>query len=204
MALIPPIGTAGIYKLQSPFDVLLQPNTSYRTDSARRVSDFLELGVDPFEEFYQKNGLAKETYDADVTNQVVIVGLVSGAGHWVYVPSTYIVAYPDLNGVPYAVTVLGLELGAIPTYLDLSGLKTALANLVRDTIGVTPTPKEVVISAVSKLSQQDHDALEAGRAVLITNTTTDRAKYLALQTQYATLQQQYQALEDYVKTKLPS
>jgi hypothetical protein len=203
MALIPPIGTSGIYKLKAPFDALLQSNTSYRADAARRISDYLELGVDPFEEFYDKNGLAKEIYDADVTNQVVIVSLVSAAGHWVYVPSTYILSYPDLNGVAYTVMVLGLELGAIPQYMDLSGLKNALSNLCRDTVGVVPTVKEVAISAVSKLSQADHDALEAGRQALITNTTTDRAKYLALQAQFAALQQQYAALQDYIKTKLP-
>lgn len=199
MALIPPIGTAGIYKLQEPFQAMLQPNMSYRADAVRRLSDFLEVGIDPYEEFYKKNGLSKETYDQDTLNQVAMVSLVSAGGHWVYVPSTYILAYPDLNGVPYAVTILGLELGAIPTYKDLSGLKNALSNLCRDTVGVQPQVKEVVVSAVSKLSQADHDALEAARAAMITNTTTDRAKYLQLQAAYAQLQQQVAALEAYIK-----
>lgn len=203
MALLPPIGTSGIYKLKAPFDTQLQPNTSYRADSLRRISDYLELGVDPFEEFYDKNGLPKEIYDQDVQNQVVIAGLVSAAGHWVYVPSTYIISFPDLNGVPYTVMVLGLELGAIPQYMDLTGLKNTLANLCQDTIGVMPTVKEVAISAVSKLSQADHDALEAGRQAKITNTTTDRAKAIALQAQVTALQQQISALQDYIKTKLP-
>lgn len=203
MALIPPVGTSGIYKLAPPFSTKLQPNTSYRCDAVRRPSDFLEEGTDPYEEFYKPNDIAKEVYDQDLMNQVAIISLVSSAGHWVHVPSTYVLAYPDLNGVPYAVMVLGLELGAIPNYKDLSGLKQALANLTRDTIGVLPVVKEVAISAVSRLSQADHDALEAARALLINNSQTDRAKYLALQAAYETLQRQYQELETYVRNNMP-
>lgn len=202
MALIPPIGTSGIYKLAAPFNTLLQSNTSYRCDAVRRIADFLEVGLEPYEEFYQPNSLTRETYDQDVRNQVCIISLVSSGGHWVYVPSTYILSYPDLNGVPYTVMVLGLELGAIPNYKDLTGLKQALSNLTRDTIGVVPTIKEVAISAVQKLSQSDHDALENARALSISNSQTDRAKLLATQAELAALKLQYAQLEQYVQQQM--
>lgn len=203
MALIPPIGTSGIYNLAAPFDTALQANMSYQCDAVRRVDDFVEIGVDPYQEYYVPKGITQEKYDQDVANLVGIVSLVSTAGHWVYVPSTYILAYPDLNGVPYHVVVLGLELGAIPSYKDLTGIKQALANLTRDTIGVLPTVKEVVISPEEKVSQTDHDVLENARAILITNSQTDRARYLTLQQQYAALQLQYQQLETWVKNNTP-
>ena len=199
MALIPPVGTSGIYKLAAPFNPLLQANMSYRCDAIRRIADFLEVGLDPFEEFYEPRGLTKAAYDLDLQNQVCIVSLVSTGGHWVYVPSTYISSYPDINGVPYTVMVLGLELGAIPNYRDLTGLKQAIANLTRDTIGIMPTVKEVAISAVQKLSQSDHDALENARTIAITNSQTDRSKLFAAQSELATLRQQYTALETYVR-----
>lgn len=200
LALVPPVGTAGIYKLAPPFSTLLQANMSYRCDAIRRIADFVEVGVEPFEEYYLPYGLTQAQYDQDMANQVCIVSLVSASGHWVYVPSTYIIAYPDLNGVPYTVMVLGLELGAIPNYRDLSGLKSVLSELCRDTIGVVPSIKEVAISAVQKLSQSDHDALETGRQNLINNTQTDRSKVIALTAELAALRQQYRQLEDYVKT----
>ena len=199
MALIPPVGTSGIYKLAAPFNTLLQANMSYRCDAIRRIADFLEVGLDPFEEFYEPRGLTKAAYDLDLQNQVCIVSLVSTGGHWVYVPSTYISSYPDINGVPYTVMVLGLDLGAIPNYRDLTGLKQAIANLTRDTIGIMPTVKEVAISAVQKLSQSDHDALENARTIAITNSQTDRSKLFAAQSELATLRQQYTALETYVR-----
>lgn len=202
MALLPPVGTSGIYKLAPPFSTLLQTNMSYRCDAIRRVADYLEVGIDPYEEIYAPRGLSRAVYDQDLLNQVCIVSLVSSGGHWVYVPSTYITAYPDINGVPYTVMVLGLELGAIPNYKDLTGLKQALASLTRDTIGVTPTIREVAISAVQKLSQADHDAVENARASAITNTQTDRAKLLATQQELAALRLQYDQLEQYIRLNM--
>jgi hypothetical protein len=202
MALIPPVGTSGIYKLASPFSTQLQQNMSYRCDAVRRISDYIEADIDPYTELYVPNNISKAQYDQDLLNQVCIISLVSAAGHWVYVPSTYIIAYPDLNGVPYTVIVVGLEIGAVPNYRDLSGFKRALADLTRDTIGVTPTIREVVISAEQKLSQADHDALENSRNMLITNSQTDRARLLAAQTELAALRQQYAQLEAFVQSNM--
>lgn len=199
LALIPPVGTAGIYNLATPFNTLLQNNTSYRCDAVRRFADFLEIGVEPFEEYYQPAGISEAQYNQDVVNRVCIVSLVSSTGHWVYVPSSYILSYPDLNGVPYSVVVLGLELGALPNYMDLTGLKQVLSDICRDTVGVTPTIKEVVISAVEKLSQSDHDVLENARYLAIFNTQTDRARLLQAESELTTLRLQYQQLENYVK-----
>ena len=183
----------------SPFSTLLQSGMSYRCDAIRRFSDFIELSIEPFEEYYAPNGLTEADYEQDLENQVCMVALVSSSGHWVYVPSSYITAYPDLNGVPYTVMVLGLELGAIPNYKDLSGLKQTLSDLCRDTIGVTPTVREVAISAVQKLSQSDHDALETARQSAITNSQTDRSKLLAAQAELTQLREQYRKLEEWVR-----
>lgn len=200
MSLIPPIGTSGLFQLASPFNNKLQTNMAYRCDAVRRISDLIELGIEPFEEYYQPNGISKTAYDNDLINRVSIVSLVSDAGHWVYVPSTYILAYPDLNGVPYHVMLLGLEIGAIPRYRDLTGVKVAIANLVRDTLGITPTVRESVISAEQMVSQQDHEVLESARGNLITNSQTDRAKLLAAQTELTALRGQLTQLENYIKT----
>lgn len=204
MALIPPVGTSGLFQLSAPFNTKLQANMSYRCDAVRSIADFLKEGIDPFEEVYQPNSLSKATYDAEVAASVRIITLVSSSDHWVHVPSTYITAYPDINGVPYTVMVLGVELGAIPNYKNLAGLKAAITNLVRDTIGINPTVREVVISPVEKISQADHDALEAARTVLITNSQTDRAKLIAKEAELAALRTQVQQLEAYLKSNPPT
>lgn len=202
-ALIPPIGTSGIFRLNAPFSVDLQTGMSYRCEAIRRVIDFVEVGLDVFEEIYLPKGLSRTQYEQDLANQVAIISLVASSGHFVMVPSTYILAYPDIGGVPYTVMVLGLELGAIPNYMDLTGLKMAVANLVRDTIGVTPQIREVAVSAVQKLSQSDHDVFENARSLAINNTQTDRAKALDYEARFNALQAQHTALQNYVKQNMP-
>lgn len=194
MSLIPPIGTAGIYTLQTPFNSHLQQNVSYRCEAVRKISDFVEVGLDPYDLYYRPVGITEQKYAEDLLNSVCIVSLQSESGHWVYVPSSYITAYPNINGVPYRVIVLGVELGALPEYMDLTALKVSVSNVVRDTIGVTPDIKEVAISALQNISQYDHDTLTQTRAYLVTNSNTDRAKLLDLQARFATLQADYDTL----------
>lgn len=196
MALIPPIGTAGIYDLKAPFSAKLQPRVSYRCEAVRKISDFIEEGIDPYEEFYVPNGLSQAVYQADMLNNACIVSLQSSSGHWVYVPTTYINSYPNVNGVAYRGMVLGVELGPIPEYMDLAAVKVAVGNVIRDVLGVRPTIKEVAITSTQNFSQQDHDILEANRAALVQNSDTDRAKLLDLQVRFAALQRDYQTLVD--------
>lgn len=194
MALIPPIGTAGIYDLKAPFGAKLQPRVSYKCEAVRKISDFVEAGIDPYEEFYLPIGLSEASYQSDLLNNACIVSLQSSSGHWVRVPTTYINSYPNVNGVPYRGMVLGVELGPIPEYMDLTAVKAAIAGVVRDVLGVRPSVKEVTITSTQNFSQQDHDTLEATRAALVVNSDTDRAKLLALQAQHAALQRDYQTL----------
>lgn len=199
MALIPPIGTSGIYSLLSPFASQLQPNVAYRCEAIRKLSDLIEADVDPFEEIYRPNNLTQEQYEQDLANQACIVSLQSTTGHWVYVPSTYIKSFPNVNGVAYRVMVLGVEIGPVPEYMDLGALKSAVSDTVRDTFGVTPTIKEVAISPVQNFSQHDHDVIEANRANAIVNSDTWKSKYLTAQKSLEELQRQYNLLASLVR-----
>lgn len=203
MSLIPPIGTAGIYQLKAPFASHLQPSVSYRCDAVRRVSDMVEAGIDPFAEFYETNGIDESKYNQDLLNNVCIVSLVSAAGHWVYVPSSYILSYPNVNGVPYRVMLLGVELGPIPDYMDLSVVKSSVADVVRDTIGITPQIKEVAISPIQNFSQNDHDVVEANRQAAILSSPTWKAKYLDIERRFTALQQAYNELAAIVQNNAP-
>lgn len=194
MALLPPIGTAGIYDLNSPFASKLQPNISYRCESIRRFSDMLQLGEDPYELHYSPNGLSLEIYNNDALNSTCIVSLQSASGHWVHVPSTYIRSFPNVNGVPYRAMVLGVEIGPVPEHQKLETLKAAISDIVRDNFGVTPSIKEVAISSTQNFSQRDHEILEQQRAAQIVNSPTYKSKYLALQKQFEALQRDYDLL----------
>lgn len=203
MSLTPPIGASGIFRLGGPYAALLQTNVSYTCDAVRKMADIIVLGIDPHAEFYAEHGLTYQQYQNDLKNSECIVSLRSNGGHWVYVPTSYILSYPDMGGIPYTALVLGINIGAVPNYLDLSVIKQRIVDLVRETIGVTSTVAQVAISPTKKLPQADHNAIEANRVANITSTRTDRALYLEAVAQRDALALKIQQLEAYIAANLP-
>lgn len=202
MSLTPPIGSSGIFKLTGPFNAVLQSQVSYTCDAVRKMSDILKLGIDPHREYYQPHGLTYQQYEDDLQRGECIVSLRSNGGHWVYVPTSYIASYPDANGIPYTALILGINIGAVPHYLDLSQVKQRIVDLVKETIGVTSTVTQVAISQTKNLPQADHNAVEAARLANITSTKTDRAMYLEMKAQRDELAQRLADLEAYVAANM--
>lgn len=201
MSLIPPLGTSGVYKLKIPFNNALRLNVAYRCAAIRRFNDLLESGVDPYQEYYAPYQISQQVYQADAQANVAIVSLASDADHWVYVPSSFIESFPNQGGIPYQGLVLGVPLGPVPTYMDLTGVKVALENVVRDHLGISVQANFVSVTEVQNLAQEDHDRLEASRANAVSNAVTDRAKYLQIQAAFQELQLRNQALEQYIRDK---
>lgn len=203
MSLTPPIGSSGIFKLTGPFSAILQSQVSYTCDAVRRMADILKLGIDPHRTYYEPFGLTYQQYETDLQNGECIVSLRSNSGHWVYVPTSYIASYPDANGIPYTALVLGINIGAVPHYLDLSQVKQRIVDLVRETIGVTSTVTQVAVSPTKNLPQTDHNAVEAARLANITSAKTDRALYLEMKAQRDALAQRLTEVEAYIASTLP-
>lgn len=200
--LIPSIGAKGKYRLHSPFDVLIK-DVAYTCVAIRRLTDFITMGRDPKELYYDPHGLDDTVWDEDSSNpEVCIVSLRSDSGLWLYVPSTFILSFPDINSIPYSVRVLGVSLGAIPESLDLSNLYTNMIDLVRDTIGVESEVKSVVISETTLLPNDTHETLEIARNDLIESSQTQRATIIELHRQLDALRDTNHALEEHIKTRL--
>ena len=203
MSLTPPIGASGIFSLSGPYASLLQTGVSYTCDAVRKMADIIVLGINPHAEYYAQHGLTYQQYETDLQRGECIVSLRSNGGHWVYVPTSYVLSYPDMGGIPYTAIVLGINLGAIPNYLDLSAIKLRIVDTIRETIGVTSTVTQVAISPTKRLIQADHNAVEAARVANITVTRTDRSLYLEALAQRDALVLQIQQLEAYIAANLP-
>lgn len=203
MALVPPIGTSGIFQLQAPFAAQLVTNAVYTCMAIRRIADIIQAGFDPFEKYYQPYGIARSVYDSNVAADACIVSLESSAGDWLFVPSAYILSYPDQNGVPYTSLVLGISLGPIPNHLNLSAIKQRIIDDVKDYIGVTSTVTTVAVSETKLIAQTISTGIEAARMAQITATTTDRSKLLLAQAQNSSLLSKIAELEAYIKLNIP-
>lgn len=191
---VPPIGTRGIYSLRAPFATV--PSTLYTCAAIRHYKDIQNQGIDVFKRYYEPYEIEQAVYQKDLVSGVVLVSLVSDTENPIYVPSSYIASFPNLNNVNYHHVVLSLSLGALPEHLDLTFLKNQLAGITSDVIGVDSTVYENIAATTNTITPEEHDAITIAREAAIKNRTTDYAKVLELQQQKASLEQRLQILED--------
>jgi hypothetical protein len=205
--LIPELGAAGVFTLTAPFNNALMANASYTCIAIRQLEDIIAAGGDPYTQYYQPreqtSGDLQAQYQADLGNGVCIITLQQSSGAVAYVPSSFVASYPSKGGVPYTNLMMAVDLGAMPTYVDLTFLKQQIANLVKTTVGLTSVLiQTVVVSPTTNLSASDHARAEAARQANITITNTPESQVIALTKQLQTLQGQYANLEAFVNANI--
>lgn len=168
--IVPTIGTSGVFQLKAPFDTDLTAGVAYFCLSIRTLSDILGEGKDPLAAYYTPKGLSEEKYLADLSDGVSIVGLQSGSGDWVYVPSSYVASYPNGSGVPYTAMMIAVSLGAVPDELNLSALQQAIIETCQDVSGLIAVTRAVAVSKTQLIDDAKHETLETIR---INRSTTD-------------------------------
>lgn len=178
--LLPEIGSSGTFELLAPFDDLIVAGERYTCQGIRTLGELKSNSEDPAKDIYEKYGILDSHYEDHLSANMPIVSLQSDLGHWLSVPAEFIKAYPSYNGIAYRSYVIGVALPAVPITQDLSVLEQAISNLVTDTIGVTPSIKPVENSRIVLVTKEDHIQTQARRNLNITNTITDRAKYMTM------------------------
>lgn len=204
MALIPNIGVKGLFHLLPPYDTQVLKDVAYTCVAIRRMSDILVAGGDPFNDYYTSVGLSEDTFKADLASGVCIISLQAAPNIFIYVPSSYIVSFPDIGGIPYTTLLLGINLGAVPDSMDLSYLKNKIAADVLETLGIESEVTAVAASLPMLLSTTDSAAFEAARRARIGTVVTDYSKYLASEAMLASARQRITELEAYIRAHPPA
>jgi len=203
MSLVPPINVAGIYSLSGPWSQDVVPNTPYTCVAVRKFVDIIRKGEDPFTLYYAPKSLNVADYQRDSQYGECIVTLRSAGGQFIYVPTSYIQSYPNQSGIPYAVMVLGVNLGAVPNHADLSVIRQKISDVVQGYYGITPSIQQAVISEVVTKTAADHGAIEAARQSAIIERQTDYSKLLLAEQTILSQAQKIAQLEAYIKARLP-
>ena len=190
----PPLKAKGIYTLASPFPDIT--TKVYECIAIRSLKDYSDLGEDVLALVYTPNGLVQTDLDNDQAEGACIVTLVSETGATIQVPDTYITKYPDLEYVPYHTLVVSAMLGPLPDSLSLDLLKSQIAGVISDFIGVTPTVTVHATGAADVVSVAQHDINEISRNAAVSDRLTDRAKLLAANAMISSLQSRINSLED--------
>lgn len=205
VSLVPPIGAAGTFVLKAPFQSDVIAEQIYTCVAIRRLGEFRLLGIDPYTQYYLPKEIAAAQYELDLAQgDVCIVSLQSPSGKLTFVPSTYIESYPNPNGHRYTPVILAVDIGSVPDVLNLSALRTAIADAVKGYVGINSVSITSIAVGESKMvSQQDHNAIEAARLGRITVTKTMYAQIQELQAANAALVARNQELENYILANQP-
>lgn len=200
--LIPDIGSAGNFSFKAPFDKKIPTDINYTCQSIRKISELTALNEDVLTTHYLNNGLSSVDFNRDRELNVSIISLQSELGAWFYIPATYLASYPNINGVLYTRTMLGVNLGAIPDTLDLSGVHTSISNIIYDLLGVNVDIQTVAISQSAIVPYDTHDKVEAIRKAKVTIVKSDTLLLAeAIRDRDAAIQRAVK-LEEYIKNNL--
>lgn len=181
----PPIGARGRYILTLPW--FANPSKLYTCIAIRSLADIYKSGLDAYTVFYKTMGLIDgETFgtvpfifSVEALRKPNIISLRADDGETIYVPDNFIQSFPNMGEVKYNHMVLSLSLGPIPDYVNLDAVKSAIADAVRDNVGVTPTIREHVAPSTDNPTAEQHEALEIARTAAISHSLTDRVLALA-------------------------
>lgn len=196
----PPLNTVGRYTLAPPWSTA--STVIYTCEAIRSFDDIGKLGKDVYKTYYEPMGVVEGaningspfSFATEKAKDPFIITLIGNDNSVIYIPDTFILSYPQSGEYKYSHMVLSISLGALPDYLDLSVVKTAVMNAAAQTSGITPVVTEHKIPARDNPTTSQHDLLEATRLAAISTLETDAAKVLRLEQEKILLNQKINSL----------
>lgn len=183
---VPVINTSGRFVLKAPF--VAKPTVIYTVIAIREISDLYLKGDNVYKVYYESVGLVNGLnindeifdFDEEVRRKPVVVTLEGTDGTIIYVPSNYIVSYPNAGDVVYSRLILSVDLGAIPDIVSVDSVITDIEEIVEARFGVKSHVKINRSYSQHQPSNDEHEILEASRKGSITATQNNYSENLAL------------------------
>lgn len=197
--LIPAVGTRGRYVLKPPFDAAMTPNTLYTMTAVRKFDEIDTFGTNIYTQFYLPYSIPETQVNTDRAAGAMIITLMTDNSPPLYVPTTYVQSYPDLNFKPYNQYMAVLSFGPMAEDTLFEPTIQALKNTTSEFLGVEPEIHIAFMPLTDVITPEQHEAREATRQAAITNRSTDYARLYESQAQVALLQQRITILEKIVK-----
>jgi hypothetical protein len=134
----------------------------------------------------------------------IICALLDRNGLPVYVPTTYLISFPSVDGVSYERMCMIADLGPVPPSMEqaMQQVLDHTKQYITATLGIASTVRLGTIPTVGYVSQNQADAYENTRKAQITDATNDVAKVRALTAKVAAKDVYITKLEgDLIQTK---
>lgn len=167
---IPSIHARGRFTLKRPFHA--KPDVIYEVTAIRELSDIEQQGIDVYETFYEQFGIIDGVelegkvfnFQQEVENKPFIITLEGTDRTIIYVPSTFIIKFPEVNEqLVYSRMVIALDIGLLPDDVDLELPVKEIAELAQARIGTKVTPKLVKALSTTQPTIDQHLLMENNR-----------------------------------------
>lgn len=176
----PPLGSRGLFEINKPFKV--DNKTIYKVVAHRKINDIVLSGEDPYKEIYEPKSVSKEDYHKAILDEdLVIISLVDKNEDHIFIPSNYIVSYPDSSVVPHKWLVAVCSLGMLPIDFDLDGSNKAIQEVISDIIGVEARVYFAERETKDAVTQAQAEQLQSIRESAIKHRTSTYAQKLKLE-----------------------
>lgn len=188
----PVVGTTGKFAFIAPFTA--SGDTEYVVVAVRSFVELSKHNVDIYAIYYTPSGIAKEVFEADAKRGAAIISLRNDAGEITDLPDSFIASAPDIGGVKYDRKIISIDIGALPSDLDLSDFASQLHDYIVGKIGVDPVVNIGTMKTIGIVSQEQHDANEDGRTGRITHPETPLDETVRLRRELGEVRLQYDAV----------
>lgn len=178
---------------------LIDPdNTKFRVVSVISMIDMIKNDYrDPYSEVYSPIGITEESYRRDLLDDIKIITLkpiIESKDIYIRVPINYIFDFQDQNLISYIDKSIVINLGYLPTSIDITVFFNDLRDYIRERYGVNPVIKEVSTGKILYFSQSEHETKESIRQSNITVRKSIYARYEEISLKYTEILNRLQQL----------
>lgn len=196
----PPQGTVGRYELQDPW--IAKSSRVYTCHAIRSFKDLYVRGTDPFKLAYQSVGATAAMREEDEAAGASIITLLGDDGEAIYVPDTRIISFPDQGFHVYRNFVVSFSTGPLPENVSFDWLMTKLAEETTAVLGLSPIVRVHTSPVRDAITPEEHERIEASRAVARIEQVTYKARYEKAQSQLEDITEKYRQLEELYRKKI--
>lgn len=163
----PPIYAEGIFVCYPPYDSVVDINTVYIVEAIRSFPEMERRKRDVFAEVYEPHKLSETIYKEDAAAHAAIITLKAVDGTLLFIPNTYIESYPGMAGLEYSRNVVIVDVGMIPSTIDLKLLVADLQDVITKNVGATVDSVVDTMRYEGNITHEEHVALETARRLKI-------------------------------------
>lgn len=199
--MIPGMYAEGSFTAKPPFDKVVNPNTYFTVEALRTVDELRAADVNLYTTVFSPVGILEEDGE-DILNALdnnagVVIVLTAAGIPPVYLPSSYLLSFPAVDGVKYERMALIVDLGAVPPKLKevLAETQKEIQDLVLNRVGVDNTVNIGVVPTTSYVKAGQANIFETTRLNRIKDSKTNVLIIKELETKNAKQEEYIKVLE---------